>query len=110
VLKRLIREWNSLLLVARVDQQPFGFVSLHFIPYFLLEGEEAYVSELFVHNSFADKGVGSALLEAAVEAARTRKCKRMHLINSRVRESYKRGFYSKRGWREREYAASFCSI
>jgi len=106
-LKKLLSDPRTLFLVVRDKQEAVGFISVHFVPYLMLSGEEAFVSELFVKDTHRSKGIGSMLLTAGVQAARSRGCKRMHLINSRARDSYKRGFYAKHGWQERQYAASF---
>ncbi len=107
VLESILSDTNKLLLVARDGCRVVGFVCLHFVPYLMLCGEEAFLSELFVKNTHCGKGIGSMLLAAAVEAAKERGCRRMQLINSRLRDSYRRGFYAKHGWQERQYAASF---
>ena len=108
VLKSIMQSRDRILLVARDEQDSvIGYVAMHFVPYLIFRGEEGYLTELFVMSSHRDRGIGSMLLDAAVNEARNRGCKRLHLINSMARDSYKRGFYSKRGWQERDYRASF---
>jgi GNAT superfamily N-acetyltransferase len=51
-------------------------------------------------------GVGTALLDSVVSEARQRSCVRLMLNAVRRRESYMRGFYTKRGWTEREDMAN----
>jgi hypothetical protein len=46
------------------------------------------------------------LLDSLEAEARTRGCARLSLLNLRERESYRRGFYLKRGWTERADAAN----
>jgi GNAT superfamily N-acetyltransferase len=84
-----------------------GYVSIHWIPYFILQAPDGYVSELFVAASERGKGVGSKLLAVAKEQAQERGCSRLSLLNLRNRESYQRGFYKKQGWTEREHVANF---
>lgn len=84
-----------------------GYASVHYLPYLIHTGPEAYLSELFVRPDARDQRVGSALLERATSEARARGCERMSLINMRNRESYQRDFYKKHGWEERELAANF---
>ncbi len=108
VLNSIMQSRDRVMMVARDEQgHVIGYVAMHFVPYLILRGEEGYLNELFVMSSYRSQGIGSMLLEAAVNEARDRGCKRLHLINSKRRDSYKRGFYSKRGWRERDYCASF---
>lgn len=84
-----------------------GYAAVHWLPYFILRGPEGYVSELFLLPEARGRGVGSRLLEAAVEEARARGCSRLSLLNNRRRESYERGFYAARGWQERGDMANF---
>ncbi len=83
----------------------YAVVQWH-ITLFLL-GCEGYISELTVRGSNRGCGIGSMLLDSLVEEGKLRNCNRMSLINSRFRDSYKRGFYEKRGWYERKEAANF---
>ncbi len=84
-----------------------GYASVHYLPYYFLPGPEGYISELFVDRSSRGKGAGTALLHAVIEEARRRGCSRLTLINSRTRESYKRGYYEQRDWKERPEVAAF---
>lgn len=108
VLKSIIQSRDRVMMVARDEQDGvIGYVAMHFVPYLIFRGEEGYLTELFVMSSYCDRGIGSMLLDAVVNEAQDRGCKRLHLINSKARDSYKRGFYSKHGWQERDYRASF---
>lgn len=98
---------HSSWVATGADGALLGYTSVHWLPYLFLKGPEGYVSELFVRESSRGQGVGTALLDAAVAEGRRRGCARMMLINIRDRESYKRGFYKKHGWQEREDAANF---
>jgi GNAT superfamily N-acetyltransferase len=68
---------------------------------------EGYVSELFVAESARGAGLGTKLLEAVKDLAIGRGCSRLMLVNRKTRESYKRGFYRKLGWEERQEFANF---
>jgi GNAT superfamily N-acetyltransferase len=112
-----IREYIDLCLVAdechsafvaeNEQQQVVGYISVHYLPYFFLPGPEGYISELFISLKARGQGVGTALLEHLIAEARKRGCVRLTLINSRTRDSYKRKFYEKHGWRERTEVAAF---
>ncbi len=107
-LDRCLADDSHLVLVAETDRNKIlGFVSVHWLPYFLFKGNEGYVSELFVHASARGSGVGTRLVEAVKEEARKRGCHRLMLVNSRERPSYQREFYKKNGWQERESMANF---
>jgi GNAT superfamily N-acetyltransferase len=110
-LERMV-SWNiegedHLLLVAEENGRIIGYVAIHFIPYLFMGGPEGYISELFVKNDARGKGVGSKLLSEAVKEGISRGCSRLQLVNMKNRESYSRGFYTARGWRERVNAADF---
>lgn len=94
------------VLVAERDSV-VGYVSAHWLPYLILPGREGYVSELFVHENARGLGVGGKLLEAIHREARERGCSRVSLLNRNTRESYRRGFYAKRGYEEREDMVNF---
>jgi GNAT superfamily N-acetyltransferase len=98
---------NALLLVAELGGRVAGYVHGEIVTYLLFAGREMLVSELFVREEFRGKGVGSALL-AAIEAEAVKcKCFRISVLNSRERESYKRGFYARLGYDERAHVANF---
>lgn len=100
---------NSHLVLVAADQDSriLGYVAVHWLPYFLLNGAEGYVSELFVHADARGCGVGTLLIERVKDEARLRGCSRLMLINFRERPSYQREFYKKNGWHERETGANF---
>jgi GNAT superfamily N-acetyltransferase len=87
--------------------QIVGYLGAHWLPYLFLDGPEGYLSELFIDDSCRSKNIGTELLEAVKGDAVKRGCSRLLLLNSRSRESYKRSFYRKKGWEEREEAANF---
>jgi GNAT superfamily N-acetyltransferase len=93
--------------VAEIDGEVKGYSAVHWCPYLLFTGPEGYVSELFVSESARGQGIGTMLLDAIEQEARSRGCSRLGLLNRRSRESYQRKFYEKRGWVEREEFASF---
>lgn len=84
-----------------------GYAAVHWLPYMMFGGVEGYLSELYVLEDFRDGGVGGRLLDEVVSEAKGRGCFRLMLVNRRDRESYKRGFYRKHGWEEREEAVNF---
>lgn len=92
--------------VAEAEGKLAGYASAHWLPNLILGGTEGYVSELFVARDSRGRGIGGALLDDLEAEARARGCVRMSLLNLRERESYRRGFYAKRGWTERPDAAN----
>ena len=97
---------HSLFVATGPGKEPIAYAAVHWLPYLFLTGPEGYLSELFVAESARDLGVGTALLDSVVSEARRRGCIRLMLNAVRTRESYTRGFYTKRGWTEREDMAN----
>jgi GNAT superfamily N-acetyltransferase len=84
-----------------------GYTAVHWLPYLMLSGPEGYVSELMVAEAARGQGCGTGLLDVVREEGITRGCSRLMLANRTTRESYQRGFYTKRGWTERGDIANF---
>lgn len=100
---------SHLVLVAQEGGgQVVAYGAIHWLPYLIKPGPEGYVSELFVRQAWRGQGVGGALLAALTDEARARGCSQLMLINNQERESYKRAFYAKQGWQERQAMANFC--
>jgi predicted N-acetyltransferase YhbS len=106
-LEALITEENALLLVAQRGGRVVGYVHGEIVTYLLFAGREMLVSELFVMADARGHGVGTALMNAIESEAVKRKCFRISVLNSRERESYKRGFYPALGYEERSHTANF---
>ena len=98
---------NSVIVAEDPKGEIQGYISVHWLPYLILQGPEGYVSELFVRESKRGLGIGHALLEAVKQQSIRRGCSRLMLINGRNRLSYERGFYTKLGWQERPHMANF---
>ncbi len=95
-----LREGTHSVLVAEDTQRAIvGYVSVHWFPH-LARGIDGYISELFLLPGTTGRGIGGKLLDEVKEQAVKRGCTRLLLLNRRVRESYKRGFYAKHGWEE----------
>ena len=108
-LKQALREQTHSVFVAEQEGDNgsiAGYVSVHWYPHLML-GNDGYISELFVHPTLAGREIGSRLLEAVREDGLRHGCTRLLLMNRRDRESYRRGFYAKRGWKELGNAAFF---
>jgi len=106
-LNALTTEDDALLLVAELEGDVVGYVHGEIVMYLLFAGREMLVSELFVRQQARGCGVGTALMAAIEAEAVKRKCFRISVLNSRERESYKRGFYPALGYEERTQTATF---
>lgn len=98
---------HSVYLAEHRDGSVVGYVSAHWLPYFFLSGPEGYVSELFIEEAYRGRNIGKRLLKEVVREAKERACSRLMLVTSRSREAYRRKFYAKDGWQEREDIANF---
>jgi ribosomal protein S18 acetylase RimI-like enzyme len=94
-------------LVVESDDRIAGYIAVHWIPFPLMGGVEGYISDLVIAIGARGKGLGSALLNEAESHARSRGCRRLMLNNRVDSEGYKRGFYAKQGFRQREEFAGF---
>lgn len=106
-LEALITAEDTLLLVAELNQQVVGYIHGQIVTYLLFAGSEMLISELFVMEAARDHGVGHALMALIEAEAVKNKCFRISVLNSRERESYKRGFYPSLGYEERPHTANF---
>jgi GNAT superfamily N-acetyltransferase len=97
---------DRLVLLAEIENRVIGYAAVTWLrPMF--SGLEGYVSELFIRSDAGGQGAGTALLKAVKSAATTLGCSRLTLVNLKDRESYKRGFYTSRGWEERPNTVRF---
>lgn len=103
----LAGESHSVYVAESLAGEVAGYGSVHWLPTLFMPGPEGFVTELFVRSSARGQGVGAALLETFIAEGRQRGCTRLSLLNNRRRESYRRGFYSKQGWQEREALVNF---
>ena len=103
-------ERASLLVAESGAGTVVGYTAVTWVTCLFLPGDEAYVTELFVRRAARGAGVGTALLDEVERIARERGCARLSLLNMRSKESYRRGYYAERGWRERTEAAAFVKM
>jgi GNAT superfamily N-acetyltransferase len=62
------------LLVAEIDQEVVGFISLHWFAHFHSPGSIGRISAFCVDERFRSQGIGIKLLEAAEDFFKTRGC------------------------------------
>jgi len=93
--------------VAESGDAIVGFIVVHWVPFPMLAGTEAYISDLIVAAELRGGGIGRKLVDAVEEAARDRGCVRLMLNNRIAAQSFQRGFYPKLGYRHREDFANF---
>jgi len=92
---------NKDMIVLLVGDGPDGFVQLRFRPWVYSAGLHAYLEELYVKPDLRGNGLGRALLEAAMDAARAEGAEQMELGTSES-DIAARGLYESAGFTNRE--------
>ena len=70
----ILRDGNSHMLLAEVDNRIVGFVNFSIRQTLLHKGYSGLVDELVVTNDFRDKDIGSKLLDAAIKECKNLGC------------------------------------
>ena len=87
----------GLIVVAREDNQIIGMVNLLYTVSTALGDRVAILEDMIVCPNARGSGVGSELLEQAIEIARCNRCKRITLLTDSTNQSAQR-FYQKHGF------------
>ncbi|MFZ3088013.1 MAG: GNAT family N-acetyltransferase [Methylotenera sp.] len=87
----------GLILVARRDAQVVGMVSLLYTISTALGARVALLEDMVISPGMRGSGVGSRLLEQAIQTARSSGCKRITLLTDHDNESAQR-FYQRHGF------------
>ncbi len=90
--------------VLLAGDEPCGFAELRFRPSLYTGALDAYLEELYVVPEFRGRGIGRALLEAAMDYARARGAAHVDLNTSEA-DVAARGLYESAGFTNREGAA-----
>jgi GNAT superfamily N-acetyltransferase len=107
---QVVRHPEAAVFVAAEGLRVIGYLSMSHRPQIRLGGRSAYIDELAVDERRRAQGIGSALLDAAIEYARGLGCKRIDINTSRARPSYHRGFYVSHGFGEVDSAVLRLSL
>jgi ribosomal protein S18 acetylase RimI-like enzyme len=100
----------SAVFVAESGDAVVGFIVAHWIPFPMVAGTEAYISDLIVAAGRRGAGIGRSLVDTVERHARERGCVRIMLNNHTAAGSFQRGFYRKLGYRHREEFANFVKV
>lgn len=88
---------TGLIIVARQDSQIVGMVNLLYTMSTALGDRVALLEDMVVSDNIRNSGVGSQLLEQAIQFARLNGCKRITLLTDRANGSAQR-FYQRHGF------------
>lgn len=107
-LEKCITQQRSEIYIA-VDEKEgcTGYIVVHWLPVPLIKGSQGYISDLLVTGHSRGRGQGTDLVSTVEDEARLRGCIRLVLNNFRKAQSYKRSFYAKQGFEERDDFANF---
>lgn len=92
-------------LCACLGEKIIGFGTLMIRDCLWLQGDVGYICDLVVDQEHRGAGVGTALVERAVEIARQRRCRRVELDSGFHRLEAHR-FYERRGFEKRAFLFS----
>jgi ribosomal protein S18 acetylase RimI-like enzyme len=99
IVRRLLAAGEMTALLA--GSGPAGFAVLRLRPSLYAEGAEAYVQELYVVPDLRGRGIGRALLEATIAAAREAGAVTVDLATGET-DTAARGLYESSGFSNRE--------
>ncbi|MBA3604906.1 MAG: GNAT family N-acetyltransferase [Actinomycetota bacterium] len=99
LLEAIVADADSALLVARIDGQIIGVLTL--ATYRIPTGRKAWIEDVVVDESARGRGVGEALSRAAVDEARRRGAKDVSLTSRPSRQAANR-LYQRIGFEARE--------
>jgi ribosomal protein S18 acetylase RimI-like enzyme len=92
---------NDEMTVLLAGEGPNAIAELRFRTSLWFDGLDAYLEELYVAPALRGKGIGRALLDAAMDAARERGADHIELTTS-VDDTAAIGLYEKSGFTNRE--------
>jgi len=102
-----VKDPSCAVFVAKSNDGVIGFIVVHWIPFPMLAGTEAYISDLIVAAGRRGSGIGQRLVGAVEGEARSRGCVRLMLNNRIAAASFERRFYPRLGFRHRDEFANF---
>ena len=93
------RDPNNALIVAEIEHNIVGMLQLTFIPYLTHIGSwRCLIEGVRIHADYRGQGLGTTLLEWAIEAARQRPCQIVQLTSDKQRADALR-FYESLGFK-----------
>ena len=90
----------EVLVATDAMDRPIGVLTMSHRPQLRLGGRIATIDELVVTESWRGKGVGRELITKVLSRAKVLAVKRIELTTHRGRDSYRRAFYEKNGFKE----------
>jgi ribosomal protein S18 acetylase RimI-like enzyme len=102
----LLERGDFAVLLAEGDEEPVGLALLTLRLTHFFDGPLAQLEELYVRPALRDRGIGTALLEAAIRLVRERGGQEMHINVDEV-DTDTRRFYERHGFVNIEPGADY---
>jgi GNAT superfamily N-acetyltransferase len=102
---RGIENDDAMYLCAETDGNVIGFCAMAIRDSFWQAGPLAYIEIVIVDSNIRGQGIGTRLMEEAIDIARDRGCKKLELDSAFHREKA-HGFYERNGLIKRGYIFS----
>jgi GNAT superfamily N-acetyltransferase len=101
LLQRIERtvEQGYRVLVAEIDQEVIGFISMHWFEFFHQEGNVGRISAFCVDEKFRSQGIGLRLMDEAEVFLRSKGCLKIE-VTSNLKRIKTHDFYLRRGYVE----------
>ena len=97
------------ILVARFDTNVVGMINLLFSVSTALGGKVAWLEDMIIHPNWRNRGIGSSLLETALEHCRAEGMKRITLLTDSDNLAAQR-FYRQHGFSESKMLPMRCLL
>jgi len=99
LVKKYITDSDKKILVAELDKEIVGMVSIVFLSRLNQTTLEMYIPDLVIHEKYQSKGIGKKLMNSCISLAKEKKCHRIRLESGHQRkDSHK--FYEHLGFEQ----------
>ena len=85
-IKQYLSDADKQILVAQINFEIIGLVSMIFLPRLNQTQLELYIPELIVRDEYRNRGVGHKLINSCIEIGKKKKCHRIRLESGNVRK------------------------
>jgi GNAT superfamily N-acetyltransferase len=101
---QVARHPEAVVLILADGVRVVGYLALSHRPQIRLGGRVAVIDDLAIDPAYGGRGLGTFLVEHALDLARGLACVRIEAATRRTLDSFTRGFYRKHGFVETESA------
>ena len=102
-IQQYISDSDKQILVALVNLEIIGLVSLIFLSRLNRTQHELYIPELIVRNEFRSRGIGKKLINSCIEIGKKKKCHRIRLESGNARKEA-HTFYTNLGFKQSSFS------